>query len=131
MQTLPSIPEGLPSPITNSDDLQSLRLETHVWVDDERYLCSGVRLREGTLYILYPEALWRNALWEAVRPSLILGGFLGLASVALAVGGGQRLTRRIQELERRTRQIADGDFSPMPLPTRDDELRDLGRSVNE
>src|SRR5262249_43273723 len=27
--------------------------------------------------------------------------------------------------------IAAGDFSPMPLPRRDDEIRDLARSVNE
>ena len=132
--TLDAVPDDLPPPEAAHDDPQELRLEARVRVGGEPYLCSGVRLappREGTLYILYPEALWRNALWEAVRPSLILGGFLGLASVALAVGVGQRLTRRIQELERRTRQIADGDFSPMPLPRRDDELRDLGRSVNE
>jgi signal transduction histidine kinase len=37
----------------------------------------------------------------------------------------------VRELRRRTRQIAAGDFSPMPLPGRDDELRDLGRSINE
>ena len=30
-----------------------------------------------------------------------------------------------------TRLIAAGDFSPMPLPRRNDELRDLGQSVNE
>ncbi len=133
LSTLPSLPADLP-PARTHEDLSSLRLEARVRVNGESYLCSGALLRpprEGALYILYPEALWRNALWEAVRPSLILGGFLGLASVALAVGVGQRLTRRIQELERRTRQIADGDFSPMPLPRRDDELRDLGRSVNE
>src|SRR3954454_4384386 len=76
LKTLPSFPEGLPSPVTRFDDLQTLRLEAHVWVDGERYLCSGVRLRQGTLYVLYSEALWRNALWEAVRPSLILGGVL-------------------------------------------------------
>jgi signal transduction histidine kinase len=37
----------------------------------------------------------------------------------------------VQDLERRTRLIAAGDFSPMPLPRRNDELRDLSRSVNE
>jgi signal transduction histidine kinase len=37
----------------------------------------------------------------------------------------------MRDLERRTRQIAAGDFSPMPLPGRNDELRDLARSVNE
>lgn len=106
-----------------------------VTVAGQSFLCSGLRLRRGernyTLYILYPEALWRDALLEAIRPSLILGGFVGVASLALAVGVGQRLSRRIQELERRTRLIAAGDFSPMPLPGRDDELRDLGRSVND
>ena len=39
--------------------------------------------------------------------------------------------RRIQELERRTRIIASGDFSPMPLPDRNDEFRDLGQSIND
>jgi len=114
---------------------QTLRLGPRVSVAGVTYFCSGVRLlhrQEGkTLYILYPEARWRDALWEAVWPSLLLGGFVGLASVAWAVGVGQRLSKRIRELERRTRLIAAGDFSPMPLPGRDDELRDLGRSVNE
>jgi signal transduction histidine kinase len=41
------------------------------------------------------------------------------------------LSRRIRELERRTRLIAAGDFSPMPLPPRNDEIRDLAQSVNE
>ena len=99
-------------------------------------LCSGIRLRHGqnagdTLYILYPENLWRDALWEAIRPSLVVGGALGLASVVLAVVLARGLSRRIRELERRTRLIAAGDFSPMPLPSRDDEIRDLTRSVNE
>jgi signal transduction histidine kinase len=83
------------------------------------------------LYVLYPEALWRDVLWEAIWPSLAVGGSVGLASVALAVGLGQRLSRRVRELERRTRQIAAGDFSPMPLPRGNDEVRDLAHSVNE
>ncbi len=114
------------------DDWQTLGLGLPVEVAGERYLCSGVRLRGGgTLYILYPEQLWRDALWDAIEPSLVLGVFGGLASLVLAVGVAQRLGRRIQGLEKRTRQIAAGDFSPMPLPRRNDELRDLSRSVND
>src|SRR5207248_2176160 len=95
-----------------------------------------IRLLRGpnagdTLYILYPESLWRDALWEAIWPSVVVGGSLGLASVGLALGLGQRLSRRLQELERRTRLIAAGDFSPMPLPARNDEIRDLVRCINE
>src|SRR5262249_21696017 len=72
-----------------------------------------------------------EALWDAIRPSIILGVFGGLASIVITVGLAQRLSRRILELERRTRLIAGGDFSPLPLPARKDELRDLGVSVNE
>src|SRR5262249_19494338 len=86
---------------------------------------------DDTLYILYPERLWRDTVFEAIEPSLVFGGFLGVASVLLTVGAGRRITRRIQALERRTRQIADGDFSPMPLPTTDDEIRDLVQSIND
>src|SRR5262245_53196562 len=128
--TLREIPGNLPQPQPRPD---TVRLEARVMVRGEPHLCGGF-VREGTgtvLYLFYPEALWRDALWEAVRPSLLIGSGLGLAAVVLAVGVGHRLVQRIQQLERRTRQIAAGDFSPMPLPRRDDELRDLGQSVNE
>jgi signal transduction histidine kinase len=115
----------------SSEDGEALRLGPAVHIQGETYLCNGVRLRHGVLYIFYPESLWSDALWAAVRPSLILGIFGGLASILLAVGVAQRLSRRIQELERRTRLIAAGDYSPMPLPRRDDEIRDLVRSINE
>jgi signal transduction histidine kinase len=134
--TLTTTPVELPPAGTVWDDPESLQLGPVVTVAGRPYFCSGIRVRRGpaqgaTLYILYPVSLWRDALWEAVRPSLLLGGFVALASVALAVGVGQQLGRRVRELERRTRQIAGGDFSPMPLPDRDDEIRDLARSVNE
>lgn len=127
--TLKNVPGELPPPGDAS------RLEARVLVEGRPYLCSGIKVRDSeeynTLYILYPEALWRDALWEAIRPSLLIGGGVGLVAVALAAAVGQRLTRRIQELERRTRQIAAGDFSPMPLPHRHDEIRDLAASVND
>ena len=134
--TLNAVPRDLPAAVLSADDWQSLSLGQAVRAADEDYLCSAVRLDRGrnagsTLYVFYPEALRRDALWEAVRPSLVLGGFAGLASLALAVGVSHRLSRRLRDLVRRTRLIADGDFSPMPLPGRNDELRDLGRAVNE
>ncbi len=113
------------------DDWQQLHLGEPVTVAGQTYLCSGLHLRYGTLYIFYPEQLRDDALREAVRPSLVLGLFGGVASTILAVAVAQRLGRRVQELERRTRLIAAGDFSPMPLPQRNDELRDLSRSVND
>jgi signal transduction histidine kinase len=128
--------EVTPPPGAVVEDWRELHIGPPLLVDGRTYLCSGLRLHRGenagdTLYILYPEALYRDALWEALAPILLLGSSMGLASVALAVGLGRNLSRRVRELERRTRLIAAGDFSPMPLPGRDDELRDLARSVNE
>jgi signal transduction histidine kinase len=118
------------------DDWQTLRLGPPVKAAGRWFRCSRVHLtrppRQGdTLYILYPDSQWREARWEAMWPVLALGGLTGLASIGLAVGMGRGLGRRVDDLERRTRQIAGGDFSPMPLPVPDDEIRDLAGSVNE
>jgi signal transduction histidine kinase len=129
-------------PVSGDNDWQNIRLGPVVRIGGANYLCSGMHLDPPqtsdhpdiyytTLYIFYPEDLLRDAIWQAIRPSLVLGGFVGLASLALAIGISQRLSRRIQALERRTRMIARGDFSPKPLPGLNDELRDLGQSVNE
>jgi signal transduction histidine kinase len=128
--TEPSLAEPI------AEDWHSLRLSTPARVGGRPYLAGAVRLRRGAnagdvLYILYPESLWRDARWQAIRPSLVLGGSAGLAALALALVQAQRLSGRVRELERRTRLIAGGDFSPMPLPGRDDEIRDLARSVND
>jgi signal transduction histidine kinase len=136
ISTLDVEPEHLPSQEEVSEDWRTLRLGPPIRAGTESYLCSGIRLLRGDnagdiLYILYPESLWRDALWEAIWPFVILGGSVGAASVGLAIGLGQGLSRRIGELERRTRLIAAGDFSPMPLPRRNDEIRDLAKSINE
>lgn len=104
-------------------------------VNGAEYRCRRVVLRgpspnAGVVYVFYPESLLEEAIADAQRPSL-LGLLFGLVAVMLTFGIGQRLVSRIRELEKRTRQIAGGDFSPMPLPRADDELRDLTASVNE
>src|SRR5437763_4344407 len=62
----------------------------------------------GMLYIFYPEALRRAAVWDAVRPALLLGAGGGLAAVLLTVATATRLVARIQAVEQRTRDIAAG-----------------------
>lgn len=134
--TLPVRANDLPAPELEGHDWDRISLEHAVEVEGTSYLCSGLVLRRepnagAVLYILYPESRWRDAMWQAVRPSLLFGILGGLAAIGLTVVLAQRLTQRVQELDRRTRLIAEGDFSPMPLPGRNDELRDLTRSVND
>lgn len=85
----------------------------------------------ATLYLFYPETRRRAAIREAVQPVLLLGAIGGLVSFVLAAVGSRRLVARIRRLESRTRDIAAGRFDPIPLPTTDDEVRDLVVSVNE
>ncbi len=134
--TLDMEPEHLPPAMEVSDDWRTLRLGPPLRAGADTYLCSGIRLHRGDnsgdiLYIFYPERLWKDALWQAMGPFLLLGGSVGAASLALAIGLGQGLSRRLGELERQTRRIAGGDFRSVPLPPRCDEIRDLARSINE
>jgi signal transduction histidine kinase len=107
-----------------------------VQVNGKEFRCRRVILKDPSpnaatvVYIFYPESLLEEAIADAVRPSF-LGLIFGLVAVVLTFAIGQRLVGRIRALERRTRQIAAGDFSPMPLPRANDELRDLTASVNE
>jgi signal transduction histidine kinase len=128
--TLPRVPVELPIPRAKFQP----EFEQIVQVADENYLCIGVTVRQGTgqvLYVFYPESRWREAVALALRPALILGILGSLASILLTLAVTQRTSSRIQELDRRTRSIAAGDFSRMPLPRRNDELRDLAQSVND
>lgn len=128
--TLLVVPDVLPSP----SEAPTQHLDVPVRIGGTSYLCGGFQPggRPGQLlYILYPETLWREAAWEALRPALMLAGGGGILAIALSVLIARSLGRRIEELESRTRLIAEGDFSPMPLPSRDDELRDLSQSVND
>lgn len=82
------------------------------------------------LQIFYPERTFREARWQAIYPSLLVGGAAlvlagGLASVVAA-----RVTQPVEQLKRQTERIAAGDFAPVAPHERDDELRDLALAVN-
>lgn len=115
-----------------ADEREEHLLGLPIEVEGQRYRCSRLPEKSGgTYFIFYPEASLNQAIRDAIRPSLVFGLGGGLAAVLLMVLIGQGLVGRLRALERRTRQIAGGDFSPMPLPRQNDEMRDLAQSVNE
>jgi signal transduction histidine kinase len=85
----------------------------------------------AAVWILYSEQLRRQALRDAVRPTLGLGLAGAAAGAGLAALLAARLVRRIRRVEFETRRIAGGDFSPAPTDSSTDELADLSRAVNE
>lgn len=135
LRTLPPGDVALPSPRA-FEESGAAGLGPPTRVDGKDYRCRRVVLHGpspnagGVVYIFYPESLLDEAIADAVRPSF-LGLVFGLVAVGLTFGIAHRLVGRIRALERRTRQIAAGDFSPMPVPRANDELRDLTVSVNE
>ncbi len=132
----PAPPADVPTAEQPQDD-EEHTLGPPVTVAGQEYRCLRLPLKAphpnagGNLYIFYPESLRREAVADAVRPLLILGGAGGLIAVALAFAFGSRLVRRVRDLDARTRLIAAGDFRPMLVPAANDELRDLCEAVND
>jgi signal transduction histidine kinase len=85
---------------------------------------------EQRLHIFYPEEQWRRAWREAVAPPLLVGVVALALMAGLATWLATRFTRPIARLQTQVEQIAQGDFRPLPLPPRNDEIRDLAASVN-
>ncbi|HEV3136636.1 MAG TPA: HAMP domain-containing sensor histidine kinase [Pirellulales bacterium] len=82
------------------------------------------------LHILYPERFLREARWQAAYPPLVIGTVLLAVVIALSIAIAGRLSRPILELRRELSRLVQGDFQAVPLPERNDELRDLIGSVN-
>ena len=68
---------------------------------------------------------------QAVWPPLAIGGGAILLVAAAAYWVAQRVTQPVQQLRTQVQRIAEGDFSPSPVPRRDDEIRDLAAAVNQ
>ncbi len=90
----------------------------------------GAPSGEMLLHILYPQSFLREARWQAAYPPLLVGTVLLGVVVALAMAIAGRLSRPILELRRQLSQLVQGNFQPVSLPQRNDELRDLIGSVN-
>lgn len=115
--------------------LSDLSSNPRIEIQGRSFLMAKVPLRRTatrplSLLVLYPEDRWWTATRGAVLPPLIAGGVTALAALVLTAWWAQRFTRPIARLSQQSESIASGDFQPMPLPTRDDELRDLTQSIN-
>lgn len=108
---------------------------SRVRVEHAGYMLTRVPLagpsRGMDVLILYPNHLIRAARADAVRGPLIFGVLTLALSLAAMIPVSRRMGRRMQAIERQVARVAAGDFEPIPLPDRNDELRDLSASVNQ
>ena len=112
-------------------------LDETIEVDSEQFFHIAIAIRPRgladrsmLLHILYPRRFLQEARWQAAYPPLVVGSVLLGVVILLAIVIAARLSRPILELRRQLSLLVQGDFQPVPLPQRNDELQDLVGSVN-
>jgi signal transduction histidine kinase len=108
-----------------------------VSLGDRSYLVDFVRLSgraysadPATLFILCPEDQLASRIRQVVYPALLAGLIAAAIAMAIATWLARRFARPIRTLVAQTATIAQGDFTPMPIAHRNDEIRDLAESIN-
>ncbi|MHB8973338.1 MAG: sensor histidine kinase [Pirellulaceae bacterium] len=115
-----------------------LQLAAAVRMADKRFFHAAVNITPRDpargplrLHVLYPEQAYLKQRRQAIVPPLIIGGIALAIVTGLAMAIASRVTRPLGQLREQVRRIATGDFRPMTLPTRDDEVRGLALTVNQ
>ncbi len=124
---LKAVPDGRP--------LSDLSSNPTVIIQGRSFLTAKLPLRRAatrplSLLVLYPEDRWWTTTRGAILPPLISGGVTALVAIALTAWWSRRFTQPIARLSQQSERIAGGEFQPMLLPSRNDELRDLTVSIN-
>lgn len=117
--------------------LEPLVLQPRVAIEGEVYFHSQLDLSRpmpgrdpAVLHVLYPQSRYRQAWRDAVLPSAATGLAALVIVVVVSSVIAARVTRPLRRLSDQVDRIAEGDFSPLPISPRDDEVRDLALAVN-
>lgn len=111
--------------------------ESSVEFQGERYFHLSVqRPPQGesgplTVHVLYPEAIWQEARFQAAWPPIVVGlvalGVVAILSFSIA----NQIADPVRQVTSQVERIAKGDLQFMTLPETDDEIRQLVASVNQ
>ncbi len=109
-----------------------------VLLGETRFLANRLTLPDHTstgdrplsLAVLYPENRWSAARRQALYLPLVVGAAAVLAAIVVATLVARRVVQPLESLRRQAAAIEQGDFRPMPVENRNDEIQDLARSIN-
>ncbi len=129
-----TIPRDLPKLYQTGENLVLGKI---VQIKGDSYFHASVNLAYQSningpkiLHIFYPEKHYRDVLQNAVVSPLIVGGIALILVIIISIIISSRVTRPLHLLKNQVERIAQGNFQLMPLPHRNDEILDLGQSVN-
>lgn len=124
-------------PVAHRDESRGFSPASRVRLNGKVYLSDrvpvqprGATSEAAWLVALYPEEAWSAVTRQATSPALISGGLASLVVIVVTAVLAQRFVRPIQRLGHQAAAIANGQFAPMAIPARDDEIRDLTVSID-
>ncbi len=82
------------------------------------------------LIILLPVESWQSLWWRTALPPVLAGTLAAFVCVVIVIWISRRLTGPLLDVASQTTQIARGNLSLLPVPRRNDEIRDLIVNVN-
>jgi signal transduction histidine kinase len=84
----------------------------------------------GTLHILFPLQRYNETWQSAFLPPLLVGTATIIAVALVTHWIASRISRNLAALGTSVERLAGGNFQPLAVPIRDDEVRDLTVAVN-
>ncbi len=135
--SLPAIADQLP--ITDVVDAsEKIALGSQISLADKTYFHSAIQLKRpleagdsSALHVLFPRERYDAAWRSAFLPPLVVGVIAVIAVALVTQWIANRISRNLARLGAGVQRLAGGEFTPLDLPARDDELRDLAVAVNQ
>lgn len=133
-----SLPQVEPLPSTPTvAHLKDVGLGPAAWISGQWYFHTSVKLPASSafedgrvLHVLFPQEQYRRTWRQSFVPSLIVGAIAIVGVAAVAHFLANRIGHTTARLGKEVLRLARGQFGPIDLPTRDDEIRDLSIAVN-
>ena len=101
----------------------------HTWVNrnPDRNLLSS----RGQLHIFVPRQTESSIWWQSSKSPLLIA-LIGLPlTLIVSIAMASQVTRPLAKLKDQVQQIAAGDITQIPPISRNDEISDLGHSIND
>jgi signal transduction histidine kinase len=82
------------------------------------------------LHMFYPQQVRAQLMRQAIWPPLAVGGVALVVATALSYWLAGRISGPLAALQKHFTRLGGGDYAALPVPSRDDEIRELVESAN-
>ena len=116
---------------------QPIKFDKQIQLDEQQFYWTKLELPERAtnatnrrLHIFYSATDVGRQRWQAMWPTVLFAGLSLLLATGLAAVIASRVTRPLKQLQTQVERISRGQFQPVNLPVRQDEVHKLSAAVN-